>query len=228
MFMQHSDWGLEHPKEYASIISADSQGNGQIAAQILASCVDKGGTIGLVNFGVDYFSTNERTKGVLNGCRRTGPTSKWSRSLHRPGEGVPDRGRFSHRQSRHQGRVRGVGPAGARHAFRDARKNIDIPVTTVDLGLQSAIEIAKGGPLKATGSQRPYDQGAAEAMAMMNALIGKEYAGLGRRAIVAGRSVYVLNPFKTVFKKDCEGTRTRTLATWLSQRAIESSHTGAG
>ena len=53
-------------------------------------------------------------------------------------------------------------------------QGIDIPVTTVDLGLQSAIEIAKGGPLKATGSQRPYDQGVAEAMAMMNALLGKE------------------------------------------------------
>src|SRR5258707_12871537 len=53
-------------------------------------------------------------------------------------------------------------------------QGIDLPVTTVDLGLQSAIEIAKGGPLKATGSQRPHDQGVAEAMAMMNALIGKE------------------------------------------------------
>src|SRR5258708_39609370 len=61
VFMDSIPTGLEHPKEYASMVSADSQGNGQIAAQILASCVDKGGTIGLVNFGVDYFSTNERT-----------------------------------------------------------------------------------------------------------------------------------------------------------------------
>jgi ribose transport system substrate-binding protein len=81
-------------------------------------------------------------------------------------------------------------------------QNIGIPVTTVDLGLQSAIEIAKGGPLKATGSQRPYDQGAAEAMAMMNALIGKETpAWVGVQSLPVVQS-NVLESFKTVFKKD--------------------------
>ena len=75
-------------------------------------------------------------------------------------------------------------------------------MTTVDLGLQSAIEIAKGGPLKATGSQRPYDQGAAEAMAMMNALIGKETpAWVGVQSLPVVQS-NVLESYKTVFKKD--------------------------
>ena len=76
VFMDSIPTGLEHPKEYASMISADSQGNGQIAAQILASCVDKGGTIGLVNFGVDYFSTNERTKGVREWMQKNRPDIK--------------------------------------------------------------------------------------------------------------------------------------------------------
>jgi len=58
--------GLKHPEEYASMISADNLGNGQIAAQILASCMAQGATIGLVNFGVDYFSTNERTRPLLS------------------------------------------------------------------------------------------------------------------------------------------------------------------
>ena len=79
---------------------------------------------------------------------------------------------------------------------------VDIPVTTVDLGLQSAIEIAKGGPLKATGSQRPYDQGVAEAMAMMNALLGKPTpAWVGVQSLPVVQS-NVLESFKTVFKKD--------------------------
>jgi ribose transport system substrate-binding protein len=76
VFMDSIPTGLEHPKEYASMISADSQGNGQIAAQILASCVDKGGTIGLINFGVDYFSTNERTKGVREWMQKNRPDIK--------------------------------------------------------------------------------------------------------------------------------------------------------
>ena len=58
------------------MVSADSQGNGQIAAQILASCVAQGGTIGLVNFGVDYFSTNERTKGVAEWMKKNRPDIK--------------------------------------------------------------------------------------------------------------------------------------------------------
>src|SRR3569833_365131 len=65
--------GLKHPEEYATMVSADSQGNGQIAAQILASCMPQGGTIGLVNFGVDYFSTNERTKGVREWMQKNRP-----------------------------------------------------------------------------------------------------------------------------------------------------------
>ena len=81
-------------------------------------------------------------------------------------------------------------------------QGINIPVTTVDLGLQSAIEIAKGGPLKATGSQRPYDQGVAEALAMMKALIGKTppaWVGVQSLPVVQAN---VLESYKTVFKKD--------------------------
>ena len=81
-------------------------------------------------------------------------------------------------------------------------QGINIPITTVDLGLQSAIEIAKGGPLKATGSQRPYDQGVAEAMAMMKALIGKTppaWVGVQSLPVVQSN---VLESYKTVFKKD--------------------------
>jgi ribose transport system substrate-binding protein len=165
--------GLEHPKEYASMISADSQGNGQIAAQILASCVDKGGTIGLVNFGVDYFSTNERTKGVREWMQKNRPDIKMKQvDFTDPAKVSQIAGDFLTANPDIKG-VFAVWDQPALDTLSSMRaQNIDIPVTTVDLGLQSAIEIAKGGPLKATGSQRPYDQGAAEAMAMMNALIG--------------------------------------------------------
>ena len=36
----------------------------------------QGGTIGLVNFGVDYFSTNERTKGVRDWMAKNRPDIK--------------------------------------------------------------------------------------------------------------------------------------------------------
>jgi ribose transport system substrate-binding protein len=58
------------------------------------------------------------------------------------------------------------------------------------------------GEVKATGSQRPYDQGVAEAMAMMNALLGKETPGwIGVQSLPVTQS-NVLESYKTVFKKD--------------------------
>src|ERR1700678_930897 len=202
VFMDSIPTGLEHPKEYASMISADSQGNGQIAAQILSSCVDKGGTIGLVNFGVDYFSTNERTKGVREWMQKNRPDIKMKQvDFTDPAKVSQIAGDFLTANPDIKG-IYAVWDQPALDTLSSMRaQNIDVPVTTVDLGLQSAIEIAKGGPLKATGSQRPYDQGAAEAMAMMNALIGKPtpaWVGVHSLPVVQSN---VLESYKTVFKK---------------------------
>jgi ribose transport system substrate-binding protein len=203
VFMDSIPTGLKHPEEYAAMISADSQGNGRIAAQILASCVARGGTIGLVNFGVDYFSTNERTKGVREWMKANRPDIKMKQvDFTDPSKVSQIAGDFLTANPDVKG-VFAVWDQPALDTLTAMRaQSIDIPVTTVDLGLQSAIEIAKGGPLKATGSQRPYDQGVAEAMAMMNALIGKPtpaWVGVQSLPVVQAN---VLESFKTVFKKD--------------------------
>ena len=203
VFMDSIPTGLKHPDDFATMVSADSQGNGQIAATILASCMPQGGTIGLVNFGVDYFSTNERTKGVSEWMKKNRPDiimkqvdftdpSKVSQIAGDFLTGNPDvKGLFA------------VWDQPALDTLSSMRaQGIDIPIATVDLGLQSAIEIAKGGPLKATGSQRPYDQGVAEALAMMKALIGQTppaWVGVQSLPVVQSN---VLESFKTVFHKD--------------------------
>jgi len=203
VFMDSIPTGLKHPDEYAAMISADSQGNGQIAAQILASCMPQGGTIGLVNFGVDYFSTNERTRGVGEWMKKNRPDIQMKQvDFTDPSKVSQIAGDFLTANPDVKG-VFAVWDQPALDTLSSMRaQGVDIPVTTVDLGLQSAIEIAKGGPLKATGSQRPYDQGVAEAMAMMNALIGKETpAWVGVQSLPVVQS-NVLESYKTVFKKD--------------------------
>ena len=203
VFMDNVPTGLSHPDQYAAMVSADSEGNGQIAAKVLASCVAKGGTIGLVNFGVDYFSTKERTKAVNDWMKKNRPDihikqvdftdpSKVGQIAGDFLTGNPDvKGLFA------------VWDQPALDTLTSMRaQGVNIPVTTVDLGLESAIEIAKGGPLKATGSQRPYDQGVAEAMAMMKALIGQTPpAWIGVQSLPVVQST-VLEAYKTVFKKD--------------------------
>ena len=57
-------------------------------------------------------------------------------------------------------------------AARAAGKD-DLVITTVDLGLNVAIEMAQNGLLKGLGAQRPYDQGVAEALLAGYGLLGK-------------------------------------------------------
>ena len=203
VFMDNTPPGLKHPEQFSSMVSADSQGNGQIAAQILASCVAKDGTIGIINFGVDYFSTNERTKGVKDWMAKNRPDINIKQAdFTDPSKVSQIAGDFLTANPDVQG-LFAVWDQPALDSLSSMRaQGINIPVSTVDLGLESSIEIAKGGPLKATGSQRPYDQGAAEAMAMMNALIGKTppaWVGVQSLPVVQSN---VLESYKTVFKKD--------------------------
>ena len=203
VFMDNVPPGLKHPDQYASMISADSQGNGQVAAAVLASCVPQGGTVGLVNFGGDYFSTNERTKGVRDWLAKNRPDIATKQvDFTDPSKVAQIAGDFLTANPDVKG-LFAVWDQPALDALTSMRaQGITIPVTTVDLGLESSIEIAKGGPLKATGSQRPYDQGVAEALAMMGALIGKSppaWVGVQSLPVVQAN---VLEGYKTVFKKD--------------------------
>lgn len=203
VFMDNVPTGLKHPEQYASMISADSEGNGQIAAKVLASCVAKGSTIGLVNFGVDYFSTKERTKAVNDWMKKNRPDLKIKQvDFTDPAKVGQIAGDFLTGNPDVKG-LFAVWDQPALDTLTSMRaQGVNIPVTTVDLGLESAIEIAKGGPLKATGSQRPYDQGVAEALAMMKAILGQTPpAWIGIQSLPVVQS-NVLESYKTVFKKD--------------------------
>ncbi|REG49884.1 monosaccharide ABC transporter substrate-binding protein (CUT2 family) [Paraburkholderia sp. BL6669N2] len=203
VFMDNVPTGLKHPEEYSAMISADSEGNGQIAAKVLASCVPQGATVGLVNFGVDYFSTTERTKAVNDWLKKNRPDIKIKQvAFTDPSKVGQIAGDFLTGNPDVKG-LFAVWDQPALDTLTSMRaQGVTIPMTTVDLGLQSAIEIAKGGPLKATGSQRPYDQGVAEAMAMMKALIGQTPpAWIGVQSLPVVQS-NVLESYKTVFKKD--------------------------
>jgi ribose transport system substrate-binding protein len=163
VFMDNVPSGLKHPQHYVSMVSADSQGNGAIAAQAIAACVKQGGKLGIVHFGVDYFSTNQRTKAVKDWFAKNRPDVKIKQTdFTDPAKVSQIAGDFLTANPDVQG-LFAVWDQPALDTLSSMRaQGANVPITTVDLGLQSAIEIAKGGPLKATGSQRPYDQGVAD------------------------------------------------------------------
>ncbi|MCW2772240.1 MAG: periplasmic binding domain protein [Nocardioides sp.] len=175
VFMDNAAKGLTAPDDYQSVISADSQGNGQIAAAKLACYIPEGGTVGIIDFGITFFVTNQRTKGVKDWFAENRPDVKIKEaSFTDPNQAGDVAANFLTANPDVQG-VFAVwdGPAaGVIAALRAQGKNI--PVTTIDLGDQAATDIATGEYLKGVGAQRPYDQGVAEARAMMLTLIGKD------------------------------------------------------
>ena len=203
VFMDNVPPDMRHPEQYAAMVSADSQGNAYIAATVLASCIPQGGTAGLINFGVDYFSTNQRTKGVKDWLAKNRPDIKIKQTdFTDPSKVQQIAGDFLTANPD----VKGIFAVWDQPALdtlsAERAQGLSVPITTVDLGVQSAIEIANGGPLKATGSQRPYDQGVAEAQAMMKSLIGETVpAWIGVQSLPVVQS-NVLEGYKTVFKKD--------------------------
>jgi ribose transport system substrate-binding protein len=168
-------FGMDAGKDYVSVVSSDNFGNGEAAAAILAEHVGREATVGIVSYAEDFFVTNERELGFR----------KWV-SEHRPDIKLR-RTRFAEVES----------AGDVTMEFLDANPVIDalfvvwdepamqgikalraagrqIPVVSIDLGREIAVEIARGDLVKGVGAQRPYDQGVAEALVAMIALTGGE------------------------------------------------------
>jgi ribose transport system substrate-binding protein len=175
VLMDNAPIGMVARKDYVSVVSADNFGNGEIAAEILADHVMDRGTVLIAGYGVDFPVTNERELGF----------SKWL------GERRPDihisRVEFADPEEAGNEVALYLGQRPAPHGLfavwdRPAllvletlrAAGLEIPMATVDLGMDIAREIARGGPVKGGGAQLPFDQGVAEATAAIMALAGDE------------------------------------------------------
>jgi ribose transport system substrate-binding protein len=154
VFMDNVPKGLRHGTDYSSMISADSQGNGQIAAQVIASKIPKGGTLGIIGFGIDFFVTNERVNGVKAWLSENRPDIKLKQAnFSKP----DDAGNVAQNFLTANPDIKDVfvvwdAPAMATvAAAREQGKAINI--STIDLGLEAAIEIGKGGMIKGLGAR---------------------------------------------------------------------------
>ncbi len=173
--MDNAPVGLVARKDYASVVSADNFGNGEIAASILASHVPQDGRVAVVGYGIDFPVTNERELGFRKQMGEERPDITIGRvpfgDPHAAGEVIAS------------GLDRDDPPDAVfvvwdepallvSQALSDA--GISAPIATVDLGRGVAEEIARGGLIIGGGAQLPFDQGVAEATAAVMALAGDE------------------------------------------------------
>ncbi|WP_440709837.1 substrate-binding domain-containing protein [Herbiconiux sp. YIM B11900] len=195
--------GLVYPTDYQAVIAPDNQGNGQIAAAALSEYIPQDGVAGIVDYAVDFYTTNQRTLRV----------KQWF-AENRPDVTIKDVG-FTD--------TNGVGSVTAN--FMTANPDVDglfviwdspamqsvaslrnagvtVPITTIDLGTEVAVDMASGGYIKAVGAQEPYSQGVAEALAAAKALIGAETPAWVALPSVAVTPSNLLESYQSIFHTD--------------------------
>lgn len=173
IMMDNVPKGLEYPVDYQGMVSSDNQGNGAVCAEALAEFIPDGGTVGVLDFGVDFFVTKERMKGFVDWMQANRPdiTIKTAEFLD-AGKSGQDATDFLTANPDIQGMFTEweVPAVAIDQALRSQGKNI--PITAVNIASDVAADLAGGGNIKALSAQVPYDQGLAEADMAVKVLLG--------------------------------------------------------
>jgi ribose transport system substrate-binding protein len=167
--------GLEHGVDFATSSGMDQKGMGQIAMEVLAECIPKGGTVGIVAIDIQLWAANQREDGAVEWLKAARPDIKVKRL------GVTDPNHVTQLASDFitaNPDVQGLwtpwdGPGlQALSSLRSMGSNI--PVTTQDLGTEFAMNVARGTQLIGGGAQELDAQGRTHALALISAMLDKK------------------------------------------------------
>lgn len=205
VFMDNVPKGFKNRKGYVSVVSADNYGNGVASADLMARKLGGKGEIGIVFHEADFFVTRQRYDAFKKTIRTKYPNIKIAEEQ---GIGGPDFAGDAEKVAsamltRNSGldgiwAVWDVPAEGVISAARTAGRR-DLVITTIDLGLNVAIQIAKNELVFGLGAQRPFDQGVAEARLAAYGLLKKKapaYVALPALPVSRGN---ILQAWRTVY-----------------------------
>ena len=199
--------GFKYPKDYAGLGAADNYANGRVAAEILAQHLGGKGKIALLNYKYSMFHTEQRSQAAHDTFKKyPGIEIVAEQRVENPEEAAnkAESLLIAHPDLAGIWTVwEGAGMAAAGVIKNMGKKTV---VTTVDLGPDSAYSIASGGLLIGTGSQHPYDQGVAETLIGLAAILGKP------------TPAYVAVPGEKVTRKSMERSWKRVFRTELPEQ----------
>ncbi len=167
------------PDDYVTCISVNEHSHGRCVGRGLGDYMTKHNLhkIGFIKHGANFYATNQRDNAAeqilveefpdleIVGCSTfQNEDEAYQRTielitLHPEIEGIY---------------VSWEGPATQVITALSEIGRTDIAIATADLEYSLALNMAKGGMVKAISAQRPYEQGRAMALAAANALIGKK------------------------------------------------------
>jgi ribose transport system substrate-binding protein len=180
VFMDNVPKGFVPGKDYVSVVSADNYGNGVASAHLMAEQLKGKGKIGIVFHEADFFVTKQRYIAFKKTIADDYPGIK---IVAQQGIAGPDFAGDAEKvasamltKNADLNAIWAVWDVPAEGVLAAARANgrNDLDVTTIDLGQNVAIDMAKGGPVKGLGAQRPFDQGVAEATLAGYGLLDKK------------------------------------------------------
>jgi len=175
ILIDNAPTGLLLGQDYVTVISADNFGLGQLGAELLSPHVQQGETIGLLSYGVDFFATNQRDIAFRKWMEAKRPDLIVKQAKFpdvKSAAAVTEQFVESNPELKGMFIVWDEPAMQAVEALR--QKSRSIPVTTIDLGNDVAIELAGGGLIKGIGAQQPYTLGTSLANATILSLLGRE------------------------------------------------------
>jgi ribose transport system substrate-binding protein len=169
VFMDNVPKGFAAGKDYVSAVSADNFGNGVAAAHLMAKQLDGKGKIGIIFHEADFFVTKQRYDAFKQTIKSDYPDIKIAAEQGIAGpDFAGDAEKVASAMLTRNPDLDGIWavwdvPAEGVLAAARANSRDDLKITTIDLGQNVAIDMAKGGLIKGLGAQRPFDQGVTEA-----------------------------------------------------------------
>lgn len=174
ILVDNAPTGLLPGRDYECLVSADNFGLGTMGGQLLSPHIVHGGTVGLLGYDVDFFATNQREIAFRKWMAGERPDLKVAIGKFRSLDLVEETAHQLCDRTPDLGGLYVVWDEPAIRALAALRaRGLDLPVTTTDLGMRVALDLARRGLVKGIAAQKPYEQGMAAAAAALFALMGK-------------------------------------------------------
>jgi ribose transport system substrate-binding protein len=208
VFMDNVPADMAQGTDYVSVVSADNYGNGVAAAHLMAKYVNGEGKIGVIYHEADFFVTRQRYEAFKKTITENYPGIEIVEEQGITGpDFAGDAEKAASAMVTKHADLKGIWavwdvPAEGVLASAHAMGREDLIITTIDLGLSVAVEIAKDGMVKGLGAQRPYDQGVTEALLAGYGLLGKEAPAYVALYALPVEKSNVLDAWKTVYHAD--------------------------
>jgi ribose transport system substrate-binding protein len=224
VFMDNIPQGFEAGKDYVSVVSADNYGNGVASAHLIAMALQSKGQIGLVYHAADFSVTRQRYDAFKKTIAENYPDIRIvaEQGIREPDfYGDADRAAYvmltANQNLNGIWAVWDVPAEGVIAAARTVGKE-HLVITTIDLGLNVAIDMAQpNGLVKGVGAQRPYDQGAVEALLAGYGLLGKPAPAYVALPALPVTRENLPDAWKTVYHTEAPGSIESRLKSSVAQ-----------